>query len=93
MHLNCAYYYCDNYDDVIPVFDIPVYIEVVLASMHPKREYEPATGPARSASSASWARTNNGRGMVTAAIDIGRSVQQLDGGAAGSMRTMNALNL
>ena len=41
MHHNCAYWYCDHYsigDKNIPVFDIPVYSEVVLASMHPDRE-------------------------------------------------------
>ena len=57
MHLNCAYYYWDLYNDRIPVFDIPVYSEVVLASMHLDRE------PASSASSAS---TNNARCIVTA---------------------------
>ena len=77
MHLNCAYYCWDLYDDVIPVFDIPVYYEVVLASMHP--DYEPA-------SSASSASTNNARCIVTA-------VQQHDGEAARAVRTLSALNL
>jgi len=41
MLLICAYWYWDRYsigDKNIPVFDIPVYSEVVLASMHPDRE-------------------------------------------------------
>ena len=54
MHLNCVYYYWDSYsigDVNIPVFDIPVYSEVVLASMHPDRE--PASSELDQASSSS----------------------------------------
>ena len=93
VHLNCAYHYWHSHCAIIPLLDLEEYADGLIDVMHPAHGSTQATGPAGSASSAKSARTNNGRGMVTAATDIGRTVQQHDGEAARSMRTMNALNL
>ena len=83
MHLNCAYYYWDSYnigDINIPVFDIPVYSEVVLASMHPDRE--PASSELDQASSSSeWeSHTQQDRDLIVERMIRNQMIEEINKG-------------